>query len=70
MDLNHISKHLMLLFNQSITSAIFPTNTISKHLMLLFNTEKFGDEVRKEIFQNISCYCLTNDFTSFFNGLF
>ena len=21
-------------------------------------------------FQNISCYCLTNDFTSFFNGLF
>ena len=27
------------------------------------------DNIKKK-FQNISCYCLTNDFTSFFNGLF
>ena len=43
---------------------------ISKHLMLLFNIFHNAKEMAEKIFQNISCYCLTNDFTSFFNGLF
>ena len=43
---------------------------ISKHLMLLFNTLSFFFIFLLVLFQNISCYCLTNDFTSFFNGLF
>ena len=65
-----ISKHLMLLFNFEKGSKYLRGYRISKHLMLLFNF--FGAKIRLylTLFQNISCYCLTNDFTSFFNGLF
>ena len=65
-----ISKHLMLLFNGSKYNATSSCYQISKHLMLLFNITAFAISPLNVIFQNISCYCLTNDFTSFFNGLF
>ena len=65
-----ISKHLMLLFNTLAGIPYFLLASISKHLMLLFN-DFLNNSSEEEIqFQNISCYCLTNDFTSFFNGLF
>ena len=32
---------------------------ISKHLMLLFNFQLIVAATEKNIFQNISCYCLT-----------
>ena len=33
---------------------------ISKHLMLLFNRACYFFSIKKPIFQNISCYCLTD----------
>ncbi len=65
-----ISKHLMLLFNRKGSRKNRRTTFISKHLMLLFNRILCIKFMHFSIFQNISCYCLTNDFTSFFNGLF
>ena len=65
-----ISKHLMLLFNSGRHNSIVFCLVISKHLMLLFNINNIVSFDGLNIFQNISCYCLTNDFTSFFNGLF
>ena len=37
---------------------------ISKHLMLLFNAFEQMDEDGRNIFQNISCYCLTSKISS------
>ena len=65
-----ISKHLMLLFNKMENNCHLFYYYISKHLMLLFNTQYSLLRIGSYLFQNISCYCLTNDFTSFFNGLF
>ena len=65
-----ISKHLMLLFNWEQVADRLNIKVISKHLMLLFNITSIVKKIVFDRFQNISCYCLTNDFTSFFNGLF
>ena len=65
-----ISKHLMLLFNFLQWLHGNAVRFISKHLMLLFNCKNSWTFCTPSTFQNISCYCLTNDFTSFFNGLF
>ena len=63
--LNHIllwaiSKHLMLLFNSIAWNAGEDVALISKHLMLLFNTFTRSEPFFVNIFQNISCYCLTH----------
>ena len=65
-----ISKHLMLLFNMDVGSSQTSIYLISKHLMLLFNRHpvEIGEAVSR--FQNISCYCLTNEKSLFLNRFF
>ena len=55
----YISKHLMLLFNNYAIVHFFQNNNISKHLMLLFNLDILKTFNDPDLFQNISCYCLT-----------
>ena len=55
-----ISKHLMLLFNKKQQFKERFQVQISKHLMLLFNTLSFFFIFLLVLFQNISCYCLTD----------
>ena len=50
----------MLLFNRSTENQQNWLNSISKHLMLLFNRCLFWIPYLNSLFQNISCYCLTN----------
>ena len=54
-----ISKHLMLLFNSMFHLLSWLRLRISKHLMLLFNVELTRKQMYADLFQNISCYCLT-----------
>ena len=65
-----ISKHLMLLFNGQNWGVKCRSDKISKHLMLLFNGFWRESTTRIFAFQNISCYCLTIEKTSFFNFFF
>ena len=58
-DLRGISKHLMLLFNCVSDRNLWKHKKISKHLMLLFNWISPMVHVAGVVFQNISCYCLT-----------
>ena len=58
--LSYISKHLMLLFNHGEINTQ-KGNRISKHLMLLFNTFSIPAVAEAFPFQNISCYCLTEN---------
>ena len=57
----NISKHLMLLFNIGVKLNHILLWAISKHLMLLFNTFTRSEPFFVNIFQNISCYCLTGN---------
>ena len=61
----HISKHLMLLFNDTMYRPVYSHIYISKHLMLLFNFAQDETDDVIVIFQNISCYCLTTLRTAF-----
>ena len=55
-----ISKHLILLFNTYDHGCLYASGDISKHLMLLFNFLINSVIMFGIVFQNISCYCLTN----------
>ena len=50
----------MLLFNEYPLTGCISRNDISKHLMLLFNSKAVDELLTFIIFQNISCYCLTD----------
>ena len=54
-----ISKHLMLLFIQYRKVAEHEYFIISKHLMLLFIELMRMKNENPNLFQNISCYCLS-----------
>ena len=54
-----ISKHLMLLFIVKLLSKLFINIQISKHLMLLFISMTMLQILYLDLFQNISCYCLS-----------
>ena len=51
----------MLLFNPNPHNPQHTAVRISKHLMLLFNTFTRSEPFFVNIFQNISCYCLTGN---------
>ena len=65
----YISKHLMLLFNNYAIVHFFQNNNISKHLMLLFNLDILKTFNDPDLFQNISCYCLTGSMIAVAIGL-
>ena len=56
-----ISKHPMLLFNNLCPAQPKSLPKISKHPMLLFNLTVVTFVSTAEIFQNILCYCLTQE---------
>ena len=59
----------MLLFNSNGLFIPSP-GPISKHLMLLFNLFNAFKAFSLSSFQNISCYCLTNEKSLFLNRFF
>ena len=66
----HISKHLMLLFNQIRKQNKNIVRRFQNISCYCLTSDIVCSAMPVSLFQNISCYCLTNDFTSFFNGLF
>ena len=60
----------MLLFNGSDGIDDTKGIMISKHFMLLFNPINDDNNITRSLFQNISCYCLTNEKSLFLNRFF
>ena len=55
-----ISIHLMLLFICSVYRVVLHNLSISIHLMLLFIISSWNGQTILNVFQYISCYCLSN----------